>query len=104
MSESPEPKPRSCPFRNQNGLSPPLFEICHLPACPDDGGGKARTYTSFFPDSVELYASHRPSGENIGSRSVKLFLRNCSGVPAFNWPRWSSTGMVQICAFPALKS
>src|ERR1035438_6268712 len=27
----------------------------------------ARTYTSFFPESFELYASHRPSGENIVS-------------------------------------
>ena len=29
------------------------------------GPGKGRTYTSFRPDSLETYASHRPSGENI---------------------------------------
>ena len=38
-------------------------EIRHLPPGPGNG----RTYTSGRPDSLEAYASHRPSGENIGS-------------------------------------
>jgi hypothetical protein len=63
---------------------PPLFEISHLSPCLDDGGGNARTYTSFFPDSSEKYASHRPSGENDGFMSEELLVRNGSGFPAFN--------------------
>src|SRR5580658_5499793 len=96
MIWSPDWYTRSCPFRVQRGASPPLFEICHFPPVPDGGGGNARTYTSYLPDSFEAYASHRPSGENVGTTSLKLLLRNCSGVPAFNRPPCSSGGTVQI--------
>src|SRR5580658_2296917 len=100
MSWSPDRYMRSCPFRDQRGNVPPLFETCHFPPCPEPGGGNARTYTSYLPDSSDRYASHRPSGENDGSRSVKPLLRNCSGLPAFNWPPCSSSGTVQIWGFP----
>src|ERR1035441_206013 len=38
MSSPPEAEISPCPPRTQNGLTPPLFEICDFPACPDDGG------------------------------------------------------------------
>ena len=48
----------------------------NLPLPPGPGNG--RTYTSWRPDSSEEYASHRPSGENIGSASAT----GCSGTPS----------------------
>src|ERR1700728_3715125 len=100
MIWSPDRYTSSRPFRDQRAIPPPLFETCHFPPCPDDGGGNARTYTSYFPDSFDAYASQRPSGENAGTWSRKLLLRNCSGFPAFNWPPWSSSGTVQIWSTP----
>src|SRR5580704_17011482 len=100
MIWSPDWYTRSCAARDQRGPVPPPFEICHCPPCPGDDGGKARTYTSFFPNAFDSYASHRPSGENDGSWSAELLLRNGSGFPAFNWPPCSSTGTVQICPPP----
>src|SRR5207237_5585460 len=42
-----------------------------------------RTYTSLRPVSLDEYASHRPSVENIGSRSAKDMFENTVGVPGF---------------------
>ena len=43
----------------------------------------ARTYTSNLPDSFDVYAIHRPSGENAASASMNFVVRNRSGVRGF---------------------
>src|SRR5262245_50491309 len=65
--------------RDQTGKLPPAFEISVFPPGPGNG----RTYTSAVPDSFEVYAIHWPSGENIGSPSLKGVRRKTVGFPGF---------------------
>src|SRR5207249_1859423 len=53
----------SWPARVQRGSRPPVVDTWRN---DDDGDAHGRTYTSERPDSVEMKAIHRPSGENIG--------------------------------------
>src|SRR5260370_26834213 len=70
----------SFPSLLQNGLSPPSWEICHLP-CPP---AKGITKTSGLPDSADVDASHRPFGERLWCRGlcVKPVLTTRKGLPA----------------------
>src|SRR5262245_4697740 len=82
----------SSPFlRDHVGLTPPPFEICHLPPGPGNG----RTYTSSCPVSFDEYASHLPSGENIGSCSANGVFKNTAGFPGFH-PDASSPSIGRI--------
>ena len=60
ISVFPARKKISLPSRRHRALSPPAVEIRTFPPGPGNG----TTYTSDRPDSFELYASQRPSGEN----------------------------------------
>ena len=65
----------SRPPRVQRGPAPPSVETCHRRA---PTFGKGRTYTSCRPDSSELYATARPSGEIAGFRSTPGACSNVS--------------------------
>src|SRR5712692_4937583 len=61
--------------------TPPLVEICHLPDPEGAPPGNGRTYTSKRPDSSDVYAIQRPSGEKAGSRSSNSVRTKSSGLP-----------------------
>src|SRR5712691_1469530 len=75
---------------------PPPVEICHLPdpeAVPPRNG---RTYTSLRPDSLDVYAIQRPSGEKAGSCSLDGVRRKSSGLPGLGYSgSLTSKGSVQ---------
>src|SRR4029453_7810758 len=82
--------------RDQMGSIPPPAEIRHGPPLP----AKGRTYTSKRPVSLDWYASQRPSGENIASRSSKGLLRKTLGLPGLRVdPSVPSNGRIQISKF-----
>ena len=62
------------------GKRPPAVETCRIPPGPGNG----RTYTSKRPDSLELYASQRPSGEKAAANSPKGLFRKTVGFPGFH--------------------
>src|SRR6202049_2880810 len=68
-------KNSSLPSPRQRGCSPPAVEPLHKPS----EAGKGRTYTSRCPDSSEVYAIHRPSGEIWPWSSLNSVLRNGIG-------------------------
>src|SRR5207245_3652317 len=87
----------SRPSRDQIGNAPPPVEIVDLPEPNGPPAGKGRTYTSERPDSVDVYAIQRPSGENAGSSSAKGVPRNSSGLPGLGCSgSLVSSGSVQI--------
>jgi hypothetical protein len=55
----------SLPSARHSGWWPPALDTCHRRPVE----GKAWTYTSGRPFSLEAYASQRTSGENCGSTS-----------------------------------
>ena len=55
------------PSGAHTGSVPPPAEIWVRPPGPGNG----RTNTSAAPDSIEVYATQRPSGENLGMSSSK---------------------------------
>src|SRR5271168_1027968 len=64
----PEPKSKkksSLPSPRQRGQVPPSLEICHFAPVQ----GKGATYISGRPVSLELYATHRASGEKAADSS-----------------------------------
>ena len=65
-------------------MTPPLLEIGHLPPPAGTLAANARTYTSNLPDSFDVYAIHRPSGENAASASMNFVVRNRSGAAALS--------------------
>src|SRR5258708_7970442 len=83
---------KSC-FRVRDHVAwpPPSVEICHLPPGPGNG----RTKISPRPFSDDVYAIHRPSGENIGSDSVNGPFAKAVGFPAFQ-PDASSPSIGRI--------
>lgn len=85
--------------RDHVGVFPPFVEISHLPPGPGNGC----TYTSDCPDSVDVYAIQRPSGENIGPSSENGVFRKTVGVPGFH-PLASSPAIGRIIRRPALGS
>src|SRR6516162_8827841 len=85
-------KKSSRPLCDHAGYEPLSFEICCLPC----RSGNARTYTSYLPDSLDMYAIHRPSGENVGALPLKEVWRNNSGLPIRSPELPVSTGTVQI--------
>src|SRR5688572_30814903 len=56
---------------------------------------------SLRPDSFEMYAIHRPSGENIGLVSLNRVLRKAWGLPGFH-PAESSPSRGRIIVSLAL--
>ena len=76
----------SAPSRRHTGWSPPSPEITKRCAGPEI----VRTDTSGRPDSFDTYAIHRPSGDILASRSLKLSARRgCA-------PPFSSAGTSQM--------
>ena len=59
--------------------------------------GNGRTYTSNTvpPASVEAYAIHRPSGENVGSTLIAGLVRKTQGLPGTD-PRTASSSIGRI--------
>src|SRR5205814_8253492 len=66
----------SRPLRFQRATAPPSFETCDFPPGP----GHGTTYTSFCPDSLEVYATQRPSGENWACHSLNCESRSACGL------------------------
>src|SRR5262245_60396169 len=62
----PDRKNSSSPRGDQRGHAPPSVETCQRR--PPSGHGC--TYTSYRPDSLEWYATQRPSGEIAGTDSA----------------------------------
>src|SRR5436190_15283652 len=69
----------SLPFGLQRGCVPPPAQTIHFPDFCE--GGNGRTYTSNRPDSSEIYATERPSGENTPRRSANSVPANRNGLP-----------------------
>ena len=70
------------------------------PLDPDDpippGPGNDLTYTSVGPVAFDVYASQRPSGENIGEFSLAGVFISTVGFPGFQQPDASSPSMGRI--------
>src|SRR5215831_1923762 len=92
-------KNSSCRLRDQMGNCPPPVDIRVL----GPGPGKGRTYTSNVPDSFEVYATQRPSGENAGHAGQGVgpamgSCRNNFGFPSRGCSALPSTGTAPISA------
>src|SRR5262245_10064239 len=64
--------------------------MCHRVSGPGNG----RTNTSERPDSFDVYASHRPSGENTAPGRWSMLLNMRCGVCAFQPEPLTSTGRI----------
>ena len=71
----------SCPVRDPSRINAAAVRDLPPSTLPEDGGGNARTYTTYFPDSFDTYARPHPSGENVELASLKVFLWNCPAFP-----------------------
>src|SRR5262245_32877142 len=89
-------KNSSDPRRLNKGCKPLLLEICHM----RPPSGQDRTYTWYAPDSDDVYATQRPSGENDAPYSLAALRWNGRASCARNWDPSLSTETVQICAPP----
>src|SRR5688572_30202582 len=74
---------------------PPPVETCVFSPEPLNG----RTYTSMRPDSLDWYASQRPSGEKAAPHSSKGLAKKLVGVPGFH-PDTSSPSRGKIMISP----
>src|SRR5262250_3951977 len=72
-----ERKNNSLPSRRHRGCCPPPVETWYWVPGPENGA----TYTSQRPDSLDEYATQRPSGENCPSRSAALPDKRRYGFP-----------------------
>src|SRR5665213_3935783 len=76
----------SFPSTRHLGRAPPSREICHLPTAgtaPEPGGVKGCTYTSSLPDSSEIYANQRVSGEKLPCASLNVVFTKGTGFRSF---------------------
>src|SRR3972149_6795381 len=68
----------SFPLISHRGKHRPFVYTCHLLCDPSVG----RIYISFLPVSLDWYAYHSPSGENVASHSSNVDVK--SGVYFFS--------------------